>query len=146
MKRQGRGFVQGFKATRCGGSTAAHLALASVSSEAQALVPAATAPNATIRKDEDEGGACVMPYRTGLCKGRLGPQQPGSWCPVVKAGSGQDRGWGRGRRGQPASVSPACLGLGREARAPRSPSPSSPAPGPPTAFPVPAGAGAQPSS
>lgn len=82
-----KGLCPGFKATRCAGATAAQLALASVSSGAQALGPAATAPDAAIRKDEDEGGACVMPCRAGLCKWAAGTPAARE---SVSSGQGQE--------------------------------------------------------
>lgn len=77
MKRPGRGSVQGCKATRRCGTTAAHLASASVPSEAEALGLVAAAPNTTVREDENEGGPCVTPCRAGLCKRAAGT--PAVW-------------------------------------------------------------------
>lgn len=144
-----KGLCPGFKATRCAGTTAAQLALASVSSGAQALGPAATAPDAAIRKDEDEGGACVMPCRAGLCK----------WAARTPAAresvsSGQGQEWtGReeqGSRQREERAAGICSARpprpGQRSTCSQEPRPELPSPGAPTAFPVPPGAGAQPSS
>lgn len=92
---------------------------------------------------EDEGGACVMPYRTGLCKGGWDPSSLGvgvqwSRLGVDRTGAGAEGGAGS----RVASVSPRLPRPGqREARAPRSPSPAPQPQAPPPPFLCPLGPG-----